>query len=244
MIFEQKVRVGMGHIGSDNRLKLGAAVDILQNASWFQMDTEKGLLGYFAANGLNMYLVARQIDIARFPAYGEELCLKAWIYGSEGRRFGLRNTVMYDASGELCMVTSATGAFISLESGRGVKISEEAERLFESVPPYPMDVQPRKIAIPAAEPELFAPVTVSAHHLDNFKHMNNARYVDIASDYLPEGFRPRRVRMEYKRPATLGQAITPHLYAEPAGLAGQNDNRLVVTLNGPEGLCCSLEFIA
>ena len=80
-MFEQKVRVGMGHIGAQNRLKLGAAVDLLQNASWFQMDTEKYLLEYFAEHGLNMYLVARQVDIFRFPSYAEDLTLKAWIYG-------------------------------------------------------------------------------------------------------------------------------------------------------------------
>lgn len=237
MLFEQTVHVGVGHIGSDARLKLGAAADILQNASWFQMDTESALLKHFAEHGLNMYLVARQIDISRFPAYGEELRLRAWIYGCEGRRFGLRNTVMYGEDGGVCMATSATGAFINLENGHGVKISPDVEKLLKYDPSYPMELGPRKIAVPDGESLVFEPVTVSPHHLDSFKHMNNARYVDIASDCLPEGFTPRRVRMEYKRPATLGQRITPRLYAD-------SPERLVVTLDGPDGVCCALEFTA
>ena len=235
-MFEQKVRVGMGHIGPDNLLKLGPAVDFLQNASWFQMDTEAAILDYFVQHGLNMYLVSRQVEISRLPAYGEELTLKAWIYGCD-RRFGLRNTVMYDSSGELCMATSATGAFINLQSGHGAKISEEAVGLLNSKPMFPMDVQPRKIAIPSVEPRVFAPLEVLSYHLDSFQHMNNARYVDMASSCLPEGFAPRRMRMEYKRPATLGQNVVPHLYKD-------SSERLVLTLNGPDGICCSLEFLA
>lgn len=232
-MFEHKVRVGMGHVGRDRLLKLGAGMDILQNASWFQMDTETAILRYFAESGINMYLVSRQVDIARLPAYGEELTLRAWIYGCD-RRFGLRNTVMLDEGGELCMASSAMGAFISLESGRGVKIGEEAVALLEPEPPYPMDVLPRKIAVPDARPELFEPVGVALHHLDYFRHMNNARYVDIAASCLPEGFAARRVRMEYKRPATLGQRLTPRLFAEPG--------RAVVSLDGPDGACCVMEF--
>lgn len=234
-MFEQKVRVGMGHIGPDSRLKLGPAIDFLQNASWFQMDTETAILRYFAENGLNMYLVSRQVDISRLPAYGEELSLKAWIYGCD-RRFGLRNTIMYDAAGKVCMASSAMGAFINLQSRHGAKISEEAVALLSGEPMFPMDVQPRKIAIPAVTPKVFAPLEVLSYHLDNFRHMNNARYVDMASSCLPEGFTPRRVRMEYKRPATLGQSVVPNLFAESA-------ERLVVTLNGPDGVCCSLEFV-
>lgn len=233
-MFEQKVRVGMGHIGADNLLKPGAAVDFLQNASWFQMDTEKNILAYFAEHGLHMYLVSRQVDVERFPAYGEEFTLRAWIYGCD-RRFGLRNTVMYDAAGAVCMATSAMGAFINLQTGRGVKISEEAATLLEPEAPYPMRVLPRKILLPDAEALEFEPVTVAACHIDYFRHMNNARYVDIAASCLPENFKFRRVRMEYKRPATLGQKLLPRLFFD-------SGKRIVVALDGPNGLCCALEF--
>lgn len=59
-MFTQTVQTGMDHTGADNRLKLGAAADIPQNASWFQMDTEHVLLDYFARNRCNMYMVSRQ----------------------------------------------------------------------------------------------------------------------------------------------------------------------------------------
>lgn len=234
-MYEQKTRVGMGHIGADGLLKLGAAADILQNASWFQMDGEKDILAYFAEHGLNMYLVARQIDVMRFPAYGEELTLKAWIYGAD-RRFGYRNTAMYDAHGDICMVTSATGAFIDLATRHGAKISEEAVRLLKMEPAHPMEMLPRKISLPDSPPQEFEALPVCSYHLDSFGHMNNARYVDMASACLPQGFSPRRVRMEYKRPALLGQKISPRLFTGEGGT-------LAVTLSGPDGVCCVLEFL-
>ena len=42
--------------------------------------------------------------------------------------------------------------------------------------------------------------------------MNNARYLDVAEDYLPENFKASRCRIAYKHPAKYGDIIIPARY--------------------------------
>jgi hypothetical protein len=76
-------------------------------------------------------------------------------------------------------------------------------------PPLEMEVLPRKIPLPASPQTEGEAIRVQGYHLDNYGHMNNARYVDIASACLPDGFQARRMRAEYKRAAFPGDLIIP-----------------------------------
>jgi acyl-CoA thioesterase FadM len=101
-----------------------------------------------------------------------------------------------------------------------------------------MEILPRKIPIPPSMARLPDTIRVQAYHLDNYGHMNNARYVDIASAYIPETFPVRRIRLEYKNMALCGDVITPYS-AQIDGAA------LIITLNGADGKVFSvMEFTA
>lgn len=236
-MFTQTLKIGMSHTGADNRLKLGAAVDIMQNASWFQMDTELALLDYFARNNCSMYMVSRQFRVERLPEYGETVTLKAWIC-DYNERFGYRNTVVYGPDGDVCLASFATAAYVDLASGRAIRIDKEALTRVVKEPAFEMTILPRKIPIPAAEPLSFAPVLTGPHHLDKFGHMNNARYVDVAADCLDGGFSSGRVRIEHKRPMQRGESIFPFLYRVSPG------HMLVTLCNERREVAASLEFVS
>ena len=53
------------------------------------------------------------------------------------------------------------------------------------------------------------PVIIRKQHLDSNNHVNNGQYINIASDYLPEGFEVHQIRAEYKKQALLGDVIVP-----------------------------------
>jgi hypothetical protein len=66
--------------------------------------------------------------------------------------------------------------------------------------------------------------------------MNNARYVDIASAYIPENFQVRRIRLEYKNMALCGDSIIPYF-------TRINETTLIITLNNADGKIFSvMEF--
>ena len=52
---------------------------------------------------------------------------------------------------------------------------------------YPMEYAPRKIQIPKGG-EKKEPLTITRAYLDSNQHVNNARYVQIAEEYIPESF--------------------------------------------------------
>jgi hypothetical protein len=84
--------------------------------------------------------------------------------------------------------------------------------------------------------ERAAPARVEDCHLDYYGHMNNARYLDLASAALPRGFEPRRVRAEYRKAALPGDRIVPW-----TGAAGEGS--LVCALKPEDGgIFTALEF--
>jgi acyl-ACP thioesterase len=53
--------------------------------------------------------------------------------------------------------------------------------------------------------------------IDYNRHMNNANYVRIAMELLPEGFEVKDMRVEYRIAAKQGDLLTPTLYPTDGG---------------------------
>jgi acyl-ACP thioesterase len=227
MIYEHQIQIGISHIGRDGRLKLGIVMDLLQNATWFQVNTEMAFMEYFEKNHAGMYLISRQIDFLRLPVYGERVTVRSWVQGCD-RLYGYRSTALYDQENRLCIGSCAMGTFVDLDRAVPARIPQELVDQIATHPPLDMEALPRKIPLPGSLETGGEAVRVQGYHLDNYGHMNNARYVDIASAYIPENFEVRRMRAEYKRAALPGDRIIPHY-----GRTGEDT--LIVTLNAEDG---------
>ena len=53
--------------------------------------------------------------------------------------------------------------------------------------------------------------------IDYNHHMNNANYVRIAMELLPQDFEVKNLRVEYRIAAKLGDRLTPTLYPIDGG---------------------------
>ena len=73
-----------------------------------------------------------------------------------------------------------------------------------------MEYAPRRIKIPEDYQEA-EPVVVARHHIDTNHHVNNAQYVEIARELLPEEIQIREIRVEYQKSAVLGDVIYPRI---------------------------------
>jgi acyl-ACP thioesterase len=128
---------------------------------------------------------------------------------------------------------------VDLTKAMPSRISQELLDTVVTHPPLDMEILPRKIPVPPDMPALPGGdiadqpdfIKVQNYHLDNYGHMNNARYVDIASAYIPDDFRLKRMRMEYKKMALPGDLILPRLGRGKGG-------SLVITLNAPDNAAC------
>ena len=62
------------------------------------------------------------------------------------------------------------------------------------------------------EPQVFEPVHISRCLIDMNSHVNNARYLDITDEFLPDGAEISRVRCEYKMPVQRDSVVIPKVY--------------------------------
>ena len=81
-----------------------------------------------------------------------------------------------------------------------------------------MDYAGRKVVIPE-EGVTLVPFKVGREHIDTNHHMNNAKYVAVAMNYVPYPFEVKELRIEYKKQAYLGDEIYPFVASIEGGLA-------------------------
>lgn len=72
-MYKINTRIGGSKIGTDGKLKLSSAIDILQDCSQLWLESEPELLSYLNENGCGIFLTSRQVSILRRPYYGENV---------------------------------------------------------------------------------------------------------------------------------------------------------------------------
>lgn len=212
-MFQIERTVGSSHINTNGELRLSAAVDFMQDCCCFQLDSEKELTRYFQENQITMFLISRQINLIKPAYYGDKLFIRTSIYQFRPS-YGYRNTMIYNDKEELLIASYAGGAFIDIAKGASTTVPKE---LMTTVPMDPkfegMEYLPRKVRLPEGPAEqVFAPTPVFRYYLDHNHHMNNARYLDIAQEYLPEEFDIKTCRIEYKTAAKGTDTLIPVRY--------------------------------
>ncbi|MCR4619240.1 MAG: hypothetical protein K5633_00945 [Paludibacteraceae bacterium] len=189
-------------------LKLYSALQMLQDCSEMWIESEPRVKEFFAEEGMAQLLVFRQVDIERVPKYGEEVTVTSSVYGMKPM-FGFRNTFIYDAAGNACYRTWSMGAFVDMVTGKLKNVSTEAIASMKIEEQKSMDYLDRRIAQPKDGWRELAPYTVCRADIDYNHHMNNANYVRLAFETLPEGFAYDRLRVEYRVPVKRGELIFP-----------------------------------
>lgn len=210
-MFEMNRTVNCSNIGEDGRARNSAIVDFLQDCSIFHLDSHQVMSPFFREENCVMFLVSRQIDIIRRPCYGEKIIIRTWTYELK-RMYGYRNTIIYGENGEPLVKSIAAGAFMDNESQRPRKVPQELVDRVKLYPKIDMEYLPRKITLPDSEPTVFPPIHIMKCYIDMNHHVNNARYIDIADEYLPEKTDISRMRIEYKTPLKRTDTAIPRVY--------------------------------
>ena len=99
-----------------------------------------------------------------------------------------------------------------------------------------MNYRGRRIILPKQDGTVLKPVQVMRADIDYNRHMNNANYVRVAMELLPEGFEVRDMRVEYRIAAKLGDRLTPTLYPIDGGH--------IVSLDIDSQPCAIIEFLS
>ena len=216
-MYSLKYKVTTSTCDSEGRLKLCSALQMMQDCSEMWIDSEPGVKRYFAEQHMAQLLATRQVEIVRVPEYKEELTVTTSVYGMKPM-FGFRNTFIYDAEGKPCYKTWSMGAFVDKSAGKLKRVDDATMASMSLEPQLEMDYKDRRIILPKEDGEVLEPVKVLRADIDYNRHVNNANYVRMAMELLPEGFDVKGLRVEYRVAAKLGDILVPTLYHTAAAL--------------------------
>ena len=201
---------------SEGKLKLYSALQMMQDCSEMWIDSEPAARKFFSDNNMTQLLATRQVEVVRVPRFKEDLTVTTSIY-EVLPMYGFRNTFIRDAQGQPCYRTWSMGAFVDLATGRLAHLSDDAIASLTLEPKQEMNYRGRRIILPKQDGTVLDPVRVMRADIDYNRHMNNANYVRIAMELLPEGFEVHDMRVEYRIAAKLGDLLTPTLYPIDGG---------------------------
>ncbi len=219
---------------SDGKLKLYSALQMMQDCSEMWIDSEQGVKDYFEKENMAQLLASRQVEVIRRPSFKEELTVTTSVYGMKSM-FGFRNTFIYDAEGLPCYRTWSMGAFVDKGTGKLKKVDDQTISTMLLEPKLDMNYKDRRIILPKDGGTVLAPVAVQRADIDYNKHVNNANYIRMAMELLPEGFEVKGLRVEYRVPARLNDQLVPTVY--------QQDELFFVELNIGNDVSTIIEFI-
>jgi acyl-ACP thioesterase len=148
--------------------------------------------------------------------------------------FGFRNTFIYDAEGKTCYKTWSMGAFVDKSVGKLKRVDDATIASMTLEPQLEMNYKDRRIILPKQDGTALDPVKVLRADIDYNRHMNNANYVRVAMELLPEGFDVKGLRVEYRVAAKLGDILVPRLY--------QTSDGIIVSLSVGDDVGAIIEF--
>lgn len=232
-VFTVNRSIGYSETGPDGRLKVGSALNFLQDAA----ADHAALMGLSAMDlmvrNLGWVLHQYHLIVERHPAQGESVRISTWRH-SHRRLYELREYEMDDESGTRIMHAWSSWVLINLASRKPLRLDRhlgsteggrEISWTFTS-PPHPERID-HEITFP-----------VRRHDLDVNRHANNAVFIQWALDtVVPERadtFCLREINALFIAEALEGDALASQAQMIEGGGSPSFIHRIINRNNGRE----------
>lgn len=208
-VYEYDSRVRLTEVDQNRKMTLNAVLNAFQDCSTFHSEDLGVGMEFLNERGRMWVLSSWKIVVYRYPELAEQIRVGTWPY-SFGKMTGQRNFRILDGEGKLAACADTLWVLMDTKRMRPTRVDEEIRSAYTLEPAFDMEYETDRIQIPEEleEGEAFP---IYTYHLDVNRHVNNGQYVQLAGDYLPEGFRIRQMRAEYKKSAVLGDMIYPRI---------------------------------
>ena len=209
MKYCMKHRVRYSEVDYNYKVGIPQIINYFQDCSTFQSE-ELGLgMKYLSDHKRAWLLLSWQIEVDRYPEFGEELTIRTWAYDWK-TVYGYRNFDLVDAEGRQIVRAGSIWVYTDIEKMGPARPDPSDMEAYGKEEPIDMEYAPRKIRAPKTFTEKDAFPVVKAH-IDTNLHVNNAQYVALAEEYLPEDFKTQSLRVYYKQSALLHDMIYPRV---------------------------------
>lgn len=208
-MYEYDSRVRLTETDQNQRMTLNAILNHFQDCCTFHSEDLGRGMKYLASMDRMWVLSSWKIVVNRYPEMAERIRVGTWPY-SFGKMTGQRNFQLLDGEGKVAAYADTLWVLMDTVRQRPARIDDKISEAYTLEPKLDMEYDEDKIQIPE-ELEAKEPFTIHKYHLDVNHHVNNGQYVQMAGDYLPEGFGIHQMRAEYKKSAVLNDVIYPQV---------------------------------
>ena len=195
--FESRIRYS--ECDASCKLSPEALLNYFQDCSTFQSETIGAGFDYLVPRNLVWVLASWQIVIHRMPSLMEEVVIGTLPYDFKAF-MGFRNFFMKTKDGEMLATANSLWTLLNFSTMKPANPSAEHLTKYPVEPKLDMAYAGRKITVGAGGAAQ-EPVIIR-------------QYINIASDYLPEGFEVHQIRAEYKKQAHLHDVFLPYVVTE------------------------------
>jgi len=209
MFFIDK-KVTFSETGTDYGVKLTKILDYFQDVTILQSEELGVGVKALRDRGLGWVLSSWQVVVNRYPKLNEKIYIGTAPYEFKGF-MGSRNFMIKTEEGEILSVANSIWSFVDIEKMMLTRVPEDVIGAYELSKKLDMDYAPRKIKLLENMKEL-SPIEACYHNIDINNHVNNAQYIAMAEDLVPEGRRARQIRAEYRASAQFGDVIVPSVH--------------------------------
>ncbi len=223
-MYRYKIHIPFSKVDNSLHITLPSILTEFQDCSLFHTDSVGLGITELRTEGHIWLLSSWQVVIDRYPSLYEEVELATWAYGWHNF-FGYRNFTMTDADGRAVAWANTNWVYTDIRTRHPARIPQEVADAYSTEPMLEMEVAPRKISLPPEGVDR-EPIPVHPFDIDANLHVNNARYVQIAQEFLPDGFVTREVRAEYRTAAHYGDILYPRV--------SESDGIFTIALNNAD----------
>jgi acyl-ACP thioesterase len=193
--------------GTNGVLTIPGTINYFQDCSTFQSEELGVGVAHLREKGRVWMLNSWHVEFIKPVVMGTRIRVATWAYKFD-HVFGYRNFTMEDETGTICAKADAKWVLYDLKKQALTRIGEEDTVAYDcgGEPPISMDYPACKLRKPkeAAEAGQFV---VPYFFLDTNRHMNNEKYIELATDYIPADRTYKTVDVLYKNQSVRGDVI-------------------------------------
>lgn len=204
-MYTMEGRIRYSETDSNGRLTLGGLIDYFQDSSTFQSEDIGIGPEYLSKDNRAWVINYWQVEIDEYPIMGTNVKINTWPYKFV-KFLGHRNYELVGNDGKSLARADSLWALYDMKKMFPSVLSQEELELYKLEEPLDMEAKPRKIKVDGDFSKIGSFV-IEKDRLDTNIHVNNAQYVKLACNYLPEDKIVNRLRVEYKQSMMLGMEV-------------------------------------
>ena len=205
-MYEMRERIRFSETDGNLRLTCTGLVNLLQDCATFHSEDAGYTCKILGEQDLGWFVTNWQVHLREMPSIGERILLRTYPYHFRGM-MAYRYFTIESEDGRLLATANSIWVLMNIKTNKPQRAPKEMIEAFVEEEEPQETFEKRKIPVEEGLSEV-TKVVVDQTFLDTNGHVNNGRYVQLASHVLPADVKYSAFFVEYKQQARLGDTIT------------------------------------